>query len=232
MTSAASSASTAISGSPPSAWRPLRCRTPDGHAIEFFHEFEEIDAYCDGRLSLPSRRSHRGVPPARLDHVSIRVADMEPAMEYWIGLLRFSASEIALDHADRPIIAWLRRQARSHDVALGRHEGPAFHHVAYAVADPSALLRAADILGDARLQGQLEFGPSRHGATNAFAMYIRDPDGNRLELYCGDYTRDLDRPPLTWKPADYAEQGHSWWGDEAPATFPDTKPLVLDGWPA
>jgi catechol 2,3-dioxygenase len=219
-------------GTEPEQGEALRCRTPDGHAIEFFHAFDEIDSYRDGRLLLPVRRAHGGVPPARLDHVSMRVDDLARSLEYWIGVLGFSASEFWVDEHDRPRIAWLRRQPRSHDVALGTHEGPAFHHVAYAVSDPTALLRAADILGDARRQDQIEFGPSRHGATNAFAMYLRDADGNRLELYTGDYTRDLDRPPLLWRRDDYALQGHSWWGDEPPASFPETQPLRQDGWPA
>jgi len=219
-------------GFEPHQGEALRVHTPDGHAIEFFHDFDEIDAYEDGRLLLPMRRAHGGVPPARLDHVSMRVDHVPTSLEYWRDVLDFSPSELWVDENDAPRIAWLRRQTRSHDVALGTHQGPAFHHVAYAVSDPTQLLRTADILGDARLQGSLEFGPSRHGATNAFAMYIRDPDGNRLELYTGDYTRDLDRPPLLWRPDDYARQGHSWWGDPPPQAFHETRPLHQDGWPS
>jgi catechol 2,3-dioxygenase len=99
------------------------------------------------------------------------------------------------------------------------------HHVAYLVGDPGSLHRAADLLGDARLQDRLEWGPGRHGATNAIAMYIRDPAGNRLELFNGDYVRDLDRPPLYWRQGDYSQQGHSWWGFPPPASFAETSPL-------
>ena len=218
-------------GTEPQQGDALRCRTPDGHAIEFFHAFDEIDPYEDGRLLLPVRRALHGVPPARLDHVSLRVADLTSSLEYWMGVLEFSASEMLLDADDRPRIAWLRRQPRSHDVALGASDGPAFHHIAYAVSDSAALLRAADIIGDSRCVDRLESGPSRHGATNALAMYLRDPDGNRLELYTGDYTRDLDREPLLWRHDDYARQGHSWWGDLPPGSFAETGPLRTDGWP-
>ena len=219
-------------GTEPGQGEALRVRTAEGHALEFFHAFEEIDPYVDGRLLMPMRRGSAGVPPARLDHVSLRVPSVPDGLGYWVDTLGFSPSEFWLDDDGRPRIAWLRRQTRSHDVALGTLDRPAFHHVAYAVADPTSLLRAADLLGDARQQSRLEFGPSRHGATNAFAMYLRDPDGNRLELYNGDYSRDLDRPPLLWRPDDYAQQGHSWWGDPPPEVFLEANPLLEDGWPA
>ncbi|MFL5843488.1 MAG: VOC family protein [Solirubrobacteraceae bacterium] len=207
----------------------LRVLTAEGHRVEFFHDFEEIDPYEDGRLRLPMRDAVRlrGVPPARIDHVSMRVPDLPAALDYWLGELDFSASEFWLEEDDAtPRIAWIRRTPRSHDVALGKHPEAAFHHVAFAVSDPAALLRAADLIGDARVQDRLEWGPSRHGATNAFALYVKDPSGNRVELYTGDYVRDLDRPPLLWHPADYAQQGHSWWGNPPPESFGSTQPLV------
>jgi catechol 2,3-dioxygenase len=131
-----------------------------------------------------------------------------------------------------PRVAWVRRTPLSHDVALGPSPEPVFHHFAYTVSDANALLQAADLIGDARLQDRIEWGPSRHGATNAFALYVRDPAGNRLELYTGDYARDLDRPPLVWRPEDYAQQGHSWWGWPPPAVFAESMPLVTSDWPS
>lgn len=207
----------------------LRVRTPDGHAIEFVHEVEEISPYDDdGRLRLPMRNSHasRGVPPSRLDHVSLRVESVPTSLRYWRDELGFSVSELWLEDDGEPRIAWVRRAANTHDVALGNNPEPAFHHFAYTVSDPTALLRVADLLGDARIPEKLEWGPARHGATNAFAMYIRDPAGNRLELYHGDYVRDLDRPPLTWEASTYGSQGHSWWDYPPPPSFAETSPLL------
>lgn len=220
----------APAGSEPGQGEALRTRTPDGHRIEFFHEFDEIDPYVDGRLSLPMRRTNvtGGVPPCRIDHVSMRVPDLRAALRYWLGTLDFRASEVWLDPDGTPRVAWLRRQPRSHDIALGTNPAAAFHHLAYGVTDAAALVRAADLIGDARLQHRIEWGPSRHGATNALAMYVGDPDGNRLELYTGDYVRDLDRPPFVWPTADYALQGHSWWGNPPPDSFGATHPLTGD----
>lgn len=211
----------------PGQGEAVRAVCPDGHRVEFFHDFAEIEPTVDGRLRLPMRSGagRAGIPPARIDHVSLRVPDVASALHYWDDALGFRASELWLDADDEPRIAWIRRSPRSHDVALGRDEAVGFHHLAYAVADPAALLRAADLLGDALQADRIEWGPSRHGATNAMAMYVLDPDGHRIELYCGDYLRDLDRPPLRWRAEDYARQGHSWWGAAAPPSFASTLPL-------
>jgi catechol 2,3-dioxygenase len=211
----------------------LRVLTPDGHAIEFVHELEEIEPYDeDGRLRLPMRKTNTvgGLPPARLDHVSLRVARTPESLPYWVDQLGFSVSELWLEDEDVPHVAWVRRTTTTHDIALGTNGVPAFHHFAYTVSDPNTLLRAADLLGDARTPERIEWGPGRHGASNAFAMYIRDPSGNRLELFTGDYVRDLDRPPLCWRPADYAIQGHSWWAFPPPPSFAESNPLHQEGW--
>ena len=218
-------------GTEPGQGEALRVRTADGHAIQFVHEIEEISPYDpDGRLRLPMRNLHasRGIPPSRLDHVSLRVQSVPASLPYWRDELDFGVSELWIEDDGEPRIAWIRRTANTHDVALGNNPEPAFHHVAYTVSDPSALLRAADLLGDARIPDKLEWGPARHGATNAFAMYIRDPAGNRLELYHGDYIRDLDRPPLKWDPTTYGSQGHSWWEYPPPPSFAETRPLYFE----
>ena len=225
--------SRAPSGVEPGQGPALRVLTPDGHAIEFVHQLDEIEPYDeDGRLRLPMRRSNTvgGVPPARLDHVSLRVASVPESLPYWADQLGFSISELWLGEGDVPHVAWVRRTTTTHDVALGTNGVPAFHHFAYTVSDPNMLLRAADLLGDSRAPERIEWGPGRHGATNAFAMYIRDPSGNRLELFNGDYVRDLDRPPLRWRPADYVIQGHSWWGFPPPPSFAESNPLLYEGW--
>ncbi len=219
------------SGVEPGQGEALRVLTAEGHRVEFFHDFDEIDLYPGGRLRLPPRGGSgiRGVPPSRIDHVSMRVPDVPAALIYWTEQLEFSAAEIWLEDDNvTPKVAWVRRAPFSHDVALGKHPEAVFHHFAYAVNDGTALLRAADLLGDAGLQGSIEWGPSRHGATNALAMYVHDPAGNRLELYTGDYQRDLDRPTLRWRAVDYESQGHSWWGNGPPETFGQTQPLVGD----
>ena len=76
-------------------------------------------------------------------------------------------------------------------------------------------------------------GPGRHGVSNAFFVYLRDPDGHRIELYaCDYYTGDPDHPPLRWSVTD--PRCRSFWGARAPDSWYDESSLVLgpDGEPA
>jgi Glyoxalase/Bleomycin resistance protein/Dioxygenase superfamily len=64
----------------------------------------------------------------------------------------------------------------------------------------------------------IERGPGRHGISNAFFLYIRDPDGRRLELYTSDYfTGDHDHAPMRWSLNDPRRQ--TLWGSPTPRSW-------------
>ncbi len=61
-------------------------------------------------------------------------------------------------------------------------------------------------------------GPGRHGISNAFFLYVRDPDGHRIEIYCSDYqTVDPDHEPIKWGLKD--PQRQTLWGAPAPKSW-------------
>jgi catechol 2,3-dioxygenase len=217
-------------GTEPGRGRLLRVRTPGGHIVTFEHTIDEVALTGSGGPRLPMRDTHRrrGVGPTRLDHVNVRVGDLHAALGYWQGALGFSASETQIDGDGRIQRAWLRRAPFSHDMAIGRDAQIGFHHVAYAMRDAAALLSAPDLLSDAGWP-VIEYGPGRHGITDAMFLYIRDPDGNRIELYAGDYVRDLDRPPLAWTIDEYQTRGLLWWGQQPPASFLLAGPVLERG---
>jgi catechol 2,3-dioxygenase len=115
----------------------------------------------------------------------------------------------------------------THDVALLKATETGFHHLAYLVGD---MIRAADLIVDSGWRQLIDFGPGRHGATNAFYLYVRDPDGNRLEIYANDYWKDLDLPPLRWTAKQMDNYGMNWWGGTPPPEYQDLIPLNGD-WP-
>lgn len=50
----------------------------------------------------------------------------------------------------------------------------------------------------------------RNGVSNAFYLYLRDPDGHRVEIYTRDYyTGDPDNPVVSWDVHD--NQRRDWW---------------------
>jgi catechol 2,3-dioxygenase len=83
----------------------------------------------------------------------------------------------------------------------------------------------ADILASSGYVTAMERGPGRHGVSNAFFLYLRDPDGNRLELYTGDYlSADPDWEPIKWKLND--PQRQTFWGAPAPESWFNDAMLV------
>jgi hypothetical protein len=141
----------------------------------------------------------------------------------------FRATEyISTDGDDERLTgAWLRRKPTVHDVALTAGTGPRLHHFAMWLAEPSSVLRVCDQLAAAGHVHAIERGPGRHGVSNAFFVYLRDPDGHRIELYtCDYYTGDPDHPPLRWSVAD--PRCRSFWGTRAPDSWYDESSLLLD----
>ncbi|HEY6760779.1 MAG TPA: 3,4-dihydroxyphenylacetate 2,3-dioxygenase [Baekduia sp.] len=211
----------------PGMGRALRTWDPFGYPLEFFYEMTQVDTQLQ-RFDL-----HRGAPVLRFDHVNLHTPRLEDAFRFWTGL-GFRCSEYIAtggEH-DRITGAWLLRKPTVHDVALTAGAGPRLHHTAFWIGEPAGVLRACDQLAAAGHSDAIERGPGRHGVSNAFFVYVRDPDGHRIELYsCDYYTGDPDHRPLRWSVDD--PRCRSFWGTAAPDSWYDESSLVLgaDGAP-
>ncbi len=210
-------------GTDPGMGRSLRVWDPFGYPLEFFSAIDQFETRHQ-RFDL-----HRGAPLLRFDHLNLHCPDVEAAFRFWLTL-GFRCSEYIStdDPADERITgAWLLRKPTVHDVALTAGTGPRLHHFAYWVAEPSGVLRACDQLAGARRSEVIERGPGRHGVSNAFFVYLRDPDGHRIELYsCDYYTGDPDHQPIRWSVSD--PRCRSFWGTQAPDSWYDESSRVLD----
>jgi catechol 2,3-dioxygenase len=208
-------------GAEPGLGRQLEVVSPDGFPVRFVHEVEEIALSTGADLRLPMRYTHerQGFPPSRLHHVNLRTTDVEASLRYWRDGLSFSVSEMVLDEDGGVRGAWMRRSQTTHDVAVGQWSEVGYHHVAFYVLDGATVLRIPDVLADGGYLSSLEYGPNRHGGTNALTVYAFDPFGNRLEFFTGDYVRDHDRPPIVWGYEAYLHSGRSSWGTVPPDSF-------------
>jgi len=176
--------------------RALRVQDPAGLPLEFFHEIDRVERLLQ-RYDL-----YRGAFVMRVDHFNCLVPDVAPLARWYQKELGFRCSEYTESAEAPPQIwaIWLHRKQNVHDVALMTGTGPRLHHVAFWVQDQLSVLRAADILAAARMTDRIERGPGRHGLSNAFFLYLRDPDDNRIELYTGDYlVADPDWQPIRWR---------------------------------
>ncbi len=201
--------------------RALRATDPFGFPLEFFYAIEQFPTQLQ-RFDI-----QRGAPIMRFDHFNFHSPQVETTFAFW-QQLGFRCSEyISTDGENEQIAgAWLLRKPGVHDVALTLGTGPRLHHIGLYVAEPAGVLHACDQLAAAEHSYTIERGPGRHGVSNAFFVYLRDPDGHRVELYsCDYYTGDPDLKPLRWSVSD--PRCRSFWGTRAPDSWYEESSLLL-----
>jgi catechol 2,3-dioxygenase len=137
-------------------------------------------------------RERRPIDPGvRIGHVHLKVADLERSLAFYCGILGFELMQRYGSEA-----AFVSAGGYHHHIGLNTWEsrnGPppprgttGLFHVAILYPTRAALADALRRLTEAGIS--LE-GASDHGVSEA--IYLRDPDGNGLELY-------RDRAPEDW----------------------------------
>jgi catechol 2,3-dioxygenase len=194
--------------------RALRVQDRFGFPIEFFKNMKESE------WLLQRFDRQKATRIARIDHVNVLVPEVDPVSEWYtekLGFLCSEYTEMSGKEGERTKLwaTWLRRKPTVHDIAIMTGVGPRLHHAGFYVAEKGNILDCADILASKGYVENMERGPGRHGISNAFFLYVRDPDGHRIELYTGDYlSADPDWKPLRWKLED--PQRQTFWGSPAP----------------
>lgn len=130
---------------------------------------------------------------ARIGHVHLKVADLERAIGFYSGVLGFEVQQRYGAQA-----AFLSAGGYHHHIALNTWESlggtppPAGHtglfHAAILYPERRDL---ADALARLEAAGVALDGASDHGVSEA--LYLRDPDGNGVELYWDRAREDWPR---------------------------------------
>jgi len=130
-------------------------------------------------------------PGTRIGHVHLKVADLERALGFYVGVLGFQLTQRYGSQA-----AFVSAGGYHHHIGLNTWESrggsaPApgttgLYHLAILYPTRAAL---ADALRRLIAAGIPLDGASDHGVSEA--LYLSDPDGNGVELY-------WDRPELEW----------------------------------
>ncbi len=143
-------------------------------------------------MNETTMNAHLSVP--RIGHVHLRVADLDRAIQFYRDVLGFNVT--GYGPAMGLPIAFLAAGDYHHHIGLNTfhslggtlppqgHTG--LHHVAILYPHRAALGAAVQRLADHHWPID---SAEDHGAT--VSIYLRDPDGNGLELY-------YDRPPEFW----------------------------------
>lgn len=130
-------------------------------------------------------------PRVRIGHVHLKVADLDRALAFYCGVLGFELTQRYGSQA-----AFVSAGGYHHHIGLNTWESrggsppppgtTGLYHVALLYPDRAALADALRRLAEA---GHPLDGASDHGVSEA--LYLRDPDGNGVELY-------RDRPEAEW----------------------------------
>lgn len=130
-------------------------------------------------------------PDVRIGHVHLKVADLERALEFYCGVLGFELTQRYGRQA-----AFVSAGGYHHHIGLNTWESrggsapprgsTGLYHVAILYPNRKQLADALQRL----LKAGVEIdGAADHGVSEA--IYLRDPDGNGVELY-------WDRPKEQW----------------------------------
>ncbi len=130
-------------------------------------------------------------PRVKVGHIHLKVADLDRAIAFYRDVLGFDLMQRLGDQA-----AFLSAGGYHHHVGLNTWESrggsppprgtTGLYHVAFLFPDRRSL---AQVLERVAAAGVPLDGASDHGVSEA--LYLRDPDGNGIELY-------RDRPEGEW----------------------------------
>lgn len=139
-------------------------------------------------MSVPNPSIDAGV---RIGHVHLKVADLQRSLDFYCGVLGFQLMQHYGTQA-----AFISAGGYHHHIGLNTWESaggkpPApgttgLYHVAIVYPTRATL---ADALRRLHAAGIALDGAADHGVSEA--LYLRDPDGNGVELY-------RDRPQAEW----------------------------------
>ena len=194
--------------------RTLHAQDPFGMPLEFYYEMDKVES------KLQRYGEYKGMHPMRIDHFNVFSPNVETHYNFYAQHLGFRATEYTYDPANDDAIwaVWAHRKGNVHDLAFTNGRGPRLHHSAVWVPTALHIIHLLDVMSTTGYLDNIERGPGRHGISNAFFLYIRDPDGHRLEIYNSDYmTVDSDHAPIAWKLKD--PQRQTLWGAPAPRSW-------------
>jgi len=182
-----------------------------------------IEVYADYRFHARDA-TEQGIMPFKFGHLAYRVRDPKTVTSFYTDVLGFKVSDWMGDR-----FSFLRCGVDHHTVNFARYDEERLHHIAFEVKDLGELQRSSDFLAKNGIH--IVWGPIRHLVGHNMAAYHRNPDDQRVELFCEmdvmrdealgyfeprPWHQDFPQRPKVW-PADTLR---SYWGFGSFGTFP------------
>jgi 2,3-dihydroxy-p-cumate/2,3-dihydroxybenzoate 3,4-dioxygenase len=167
--------------------KAYRFRDPNGMLLEFY----------DRMLYRADSFSPHPIKILKLDHVVIRVPDIESSVDFYENTMNFKISDYRFKPTGEKTFAFMRcfPNPYHHSFGISQGESLKLFHLAFKVSD-------IDDIGSGRnrflhYNVPVVFGPGRHLASGSIFMYYLDPDGLTLEYTLGmeEFPESNPRPP-------------------------------------
>ena len=136
----------------------------------------------------------------KVGHVHLNVSDLQRSVKFYAEMLGFHVSGVR-----PPDKAWLSFDPRPenqvetfHEIALTQvpyvnpnyWEITGLNHAAYELERPEDV---RDLANELRSKGVEIFrGPATHKGDLTYHIYVRDPDGNAIEIYARTTDKDIE----------------------------------------
>lgn len=144
---------------------------------------------------------------ARLQHLVVASPDPARLASFYSAMLGFWPSDRVVDDEGEVRSIWLRSDEEHHSFAIFRADTVGVDHHSYELEDWGGMRDWADYFSANRIE--LIWGPGRHGPGNNLFIFVRDPDGNKIELSAELERVSVHRPLGTWP---YDRMAFNLWG--------------------
>ena len=170
--------------------------------------------------------THKGASALRMDHYQVLVPDVAAAARFYLDLGFRISDYVCVEGTERLVGIFLYRKNNPHDMVFLQRAGPRLHHFGYVIQEMHHAVRALDIAGNIGLGECLEHGPGRHGHGHSYYVYLRDPDGHRIELLLpATQIIDIDDEPMRYNVM--SGRNNNLWGLPPPRSwFEETTPFA------
>jgi catechol 2,3-dioxygenase len=193
--------------------RTLRTADVFGMPLDFYFSMDRAESM------LQKYAAYKGARIQRIDHINCFTPNVQASYDFYTDIGFRLTEYTETDDPDPKLWAvWMHRKGNVHDLAFTNGAGPRLHHIGMWTSGALDILHLCDVMATSGYVTNMERGPGRHGISNAFFLYVRDPDGHRLELFTSDYlTVDPDLEPIRWSLRD--PQRQTLWGHAAPKSW-------------
>lgn len=169
--------------------RAFAVQDPEGNRIVFGVANEPLN---------PVRQ--RGPIHAPLQHVTVTSTDMAAIEDFYANKLGFAVSDRVRNDQGKVTTSFLRSNHEHHTVAIFLKSEAGLDHHSYEAGEWNTIKDWADHLGGMRIP--IVWGPGRHGPGNNLFIFIKDTDGNMIEI-SAELEVVHDRPVKEWKHEPY-----------------------------